>query len=122
VVVGVDGSQESRAAEAIARSLAGRLGCEVVPVIALGAEVDLALLRAEREDALLHPGPLLDGVVSASTSRSLVVVGRASQLGRRWGGGLAERVVYGARCSVLVVEHGGIDTPSASESAARIDG
>ena len=105
VVVGVDGSQESRAAEAVARSLAGRLGCEVVPVVALGAKVDLALLRAEREDALLHPGPLLDAVVSASTTRSLIVVGRAREHGRRRRGDLAERVVYGARCSVLVVEH-----------------
>ena len=105
VVVGVDGSRESRAAEAVARSLAGRLGCEVVPVVALGAKVDLALLRAEREDALLHPGPLLDAVVSASTTRSLIVVGRAREHGRRRRGDLAERVVYGARCSVLVVEH-----------------
>jgi nucleotide-binding universal stress UspA family protein len=105
VVVGVDGSSESWDAESVARSLADRLGCEVVPVVPLGSELDLAVLRAEREDALLSPGSLLDGVVSASTSRSLIVVGRAREHGRRWGGGLAERVVYAARCSVLVLEH-----------------
>lgn len=105
VVVAVDGSAESRVAEAVARSFAGRLRCEVVPVVALGADVDLALLRDERDDALLYPGALLDGVVSASTTRSLIVVGRAREHGRRRRGGLAERVVYGARCSVLVVEH-----------------
>jgi nucleotide-binding universal stress UspA family protein len=104
VVVGVDASPTSRAAEAVARSLADRLGCEVVPTIGIGEKVDLGLLRAEREDALLHPGPLLDGIVHASTQRSLVVVGRARERGRRWGGPLAERVVYAARCSVLVVD------------------
>jgi nucleotide-binding universal stress UspA family protein len=123
VVVGVDGSRESRAAEGVARSLAPRLGCEVVPVVALESDVDLAVLRAEREDALLHPGPLLDAVVRASTPRSLVVVGRARERGRRWGGGLAERVVYGARCSVLVVEPGDGDEPSAAaESSPESDG
>lgn len=123
VVVGVDGWPESRAAEGVARSLAPRLGCEVVPVVALESNVDLAVLRAERDDALLHPGSLLDGVVSASTPRSLVVVGRARERRRRWGGGLAERVVYGARCSVLVVEPGDADKPSAvAESQSETDG
>jgi nucleotide-binding universal stress UspA family protein len=123
VVVGVDGSPESRAAEGVARSLAPRLGCEVVPVVALASDVDLAVLRAERDDALLHPGSLLDGVVSVSTQRSLVVVGRARERGRRWGGDLAERVVYGARCSVLVVKPGDADEPSAvAESRSETDG
>jgi nucleotide-binding universal stress UspA family protein len=105
VVVAVDASVSARSAETVARSLAGRLGCEVVPVVALGADVDLAVLRAERDDALLYPGTLLDGVLSAATARSLIVVGRARENGRRRGVGLAERLVYGARCSVLVVEH-----------------
>lgn len=121
VVVGVDGSQESWRAEAVARSLAGRLGCEVVPVVALGAEVDLAVLRAEREDALLHPGPLLEGVVSASTSRSLIVVGRAgAQRGR--GGSPAERLVYAARCSVLVVEQEPGGATGAADPGTPADG
>lgn len=122
IVVGVDGSQESHRAEAVARSLAGRLACEVVPVIGLGEDVDLALLREERHDALLHPGSLVDGVVSASSTRSLIVVGRESQQGRRWGGGLAERVVYAARCSVLVVEHGDGGATDVTEPAATTNG
>jgi nucleotide-binding universal stress UspA family protein len=122
VVVGVDGSQEARHAERLARSLAGRLSCEVVPVVPLGAEVDLAVLRAEREDAMLYPGSLLDGVVSASTSRSLIVVGRAREHGRRWGGGLAERVVYAARCSVLVLEHESERAAGARELGTAADG
>ncbi len=122
IVVGVDGSPESRAAEAVARSLAARLGCEVVPVVGLGEGVDLAVLRAERDDALLHPGRLADGVVGAASMRSLIVVGRAREGGRRWGGGLVERVVYSARCSVLGVEQGAGSATGEAETAARADG
>lgn len=116
IVVGVDGSSESLAAEGAARALAGRLGREVVPAIGLADGVDLALLRAERDDALLHPGSLLDAVVGASTVHSLILVGRAPPRGRRRDG-LAERVVHGSRCSVLVVEH-----RSTSELEAPADG
>jgi nucleotide-binding universal stress UspA family protein len=122
VVVGVDASREARRAEVVARSLARRLGCEVVPVVPLGADVDLAVLHEEREDALLHPGSLLDGVVSAATSRSLIVVGESPEQGRRWGGGLAERVVYAARCSVLVVDYDADVAGGDAEPAAAGDG
>jgi nucleotide-binding universal stress UspA family protein len=109
IVVAVDGSPESRAAEAAARSLAARLDREVVPVVGLADDVDLTVLRAERNDAVLDPGQLVEAVGHASNERSLVVVGRGRERGRRWGGGLVERVVYSARCSVLVVE----DVPGA---------
>jgi nucleotide-binding universal stress UspA family protein len=122
VIVGVDSSAASQAAEAVARSLARRLGCEVVPVVPLGAEVDLALLRAERDDALLHPGPLPDAVVSASTSRSLIVVGRTRERGHRFGGDLVERVVHAARCSVLVVEPAEGAAPRGAKPAGQSDG
>jgi nucleotide-binding universal stress UspA family protein len=105
IVVGIDGSPESRTAEAVARSLAGRLRRKVVPVLGIGDDVDLAVLRAERDDALLDPAPLVDAVVGASSRGSLVVVGRGREGGRRWRGGLVERVVYSAGCSVLVVQH-----------------
>jgi nucleotide-binding universal stress UspA family protein len=106
IVVAVNGSPESRAAEAAARALGARLDRDVVPVVGLADDVDLAVLRAERDDALLDPGALVEAVGSASSKSSLVVVGRGRERGRRWGGGLVERVVYSARCSVLVVEHG----------------
>lgn len=104
IVVGVDGSPEARAAEAVARSLASRLGCKFVPVVGLGDGVGVAQLRAERDDAVLDPGRLVDAVVGASTKASLVVVGRGRERGRRWGGSLAERVVYSASCSVLALQ------------------
>jgi nucleotide-binding universal stress UspA family protein len=110
VVIALDGSEESRAAEAVGRALARRLECEVVPVIGLGDDVELALLREERDDALLDPGRLVDAVVAASTRASLVVVGRGRDPHRRWGGDRAERIVYAARCSVLVVQDE-TDTP-----------
>jgi nucleotide-binding universal stress UspA family protein len=122
IVVGADASQESRAAEAVARLLARRLGCDVVPVIGLGGDVDLSVLRAERDDALLRPGSLLDALVDASSTRSLIVVGRAREQGRRRRGGLAERVVYAARCSVLVVQHEAGGATSIAERPATTNG
>jgi nucleotide-binding universal stress UspA family protein len=105
IVVGVDGSPEARTAEAAARSLGDRLGCDVVPVVGLGGEIHAEVLREEREDALLDPRPLVEAVVGASSKGSLVVVGRGPERGRRRSARLVERVVYSAHCSVLVVQH-----------------
>ena len=105
IVVGVDGSPESRTAEATARSLATRLGCDVLPVVGLADGVSPELLRDERADALLDPRRLVDAVVDASRKGGLVVVGRGQERGRQRGGSLVERIVYSARCSVLVVQH-----------------
>jgi nucleotide-binding universal stress UspA family protein len=102
IVVAADGTTESRAAEAVARSLGSRLGCAVLPVISLDDHVDPELLRAERKDALLEPGPLADAVVAACSPATLAVVGRSETRGRR--ATLAERIVWSARCSVLVVQ------------------
>jgi nucleotide-binding universal stress UspA family protein len=113
VIVGVDGSPDGRTAELAARSLAGRLGCELVPVVGLSDnEIDLDLLRTEREDALLDPGDLAHAVVSASAKDALVLIGRRRAHDHRWGSSVAERVVYSARCSVLVVRHSGEDVPA----------
>jgi len=104
IVAAVGVSEESHVAEATARALADRLGCRIVPVVGLADDVDAATLRAERDDAVLDPRTLVDAVVAASNESSLVVVGRGRDEGRRWGGSLVERIVYGARCSVLVVQ------------------
>lgn len=103
IVVGVGASPEARAAEAVARSLAARLGCQIVPVVGVGDNVDVAILEAERDDAVLDPRGLADAVVGASSKSGLVVVGRGRASDHRWGGSVVERVVYHASCSVLVV-------------------
>jgi nucleotide-binding universal stress UspA family protein len=100
IVVAVDGTPESQAAETLARDLGKRLGCDVFPVISLQDHADPELLRAERKDALLEPGPLAEAVVAACTPGTLAVVGRGDQRSRR----IAERIVWAARCSVLVVQ------------------
>jgi nucleotide-binding universal stress UspA family protein len=105
VIVAIDGSPESRAAEAVGRALAQRLDRDVVPVIGLGDDIELAILREERDDALLDPGRLVDAVVHASSRASVVVVGRGRERGRHAGRTHAERIVYAVRCSVLVVQH-----------------
>jgi nucleotide-binding universal stress UspA family protein len=105
IVIALDGSPESRAAELVGRSLARRLGREAVPVIGLGDDIELAVLREERDDALLDPGRLEDAVASASSRASLVVVGRVREGSRRGRASRAEHVVYSASCSVLVVDH-----------------
>lgn len=102
VVVGVDGSAGSVAAEGTARLLAARLGCELVPVVGLEDVAEPGVLRAERKDAVLAPGPLASAVADVATAESLVVVGdRASSF--------LDHVVFGVRCSVLVVRH---DSPA----------
>jgi nucleotide-binding universal stress UspA family protein len=105
VVVAVDGSAASRTAEAAARALALRLDRDLLPVVALGEPVDLGVLRAERGDALLDVGPLVDAVARAATRASLVVVGRDRGALPR-SRSRVERMVCKLRCSVLVVDGG----------------
>ena len=94
VVVGVDGSDASQAAESVGRQLAARLGCAIVPVVPLAARPGVEVLRHEREDAVIAPGELVDAVAHEADERTLVVVGRGHD---------AERIVYATRCSVLLV-------------------
>jgi nucleotide-binding universal stress UspA family protein len=103
IVVGIDGSPEARTAEAVARSLAERIGCPVVPVVGLADDIDVDVLRAERDDAVLDPRGALEAVAGMSGTGDLVVVARGRERAHRWGGDVAERAVYAAKCSVLVV-------------------
>ena len=94
VVVGVDGSEPSQAAESVARQLAARLGCAFVPVLPLAARPGVEVLRLERADGVVAPGELVAAVAHEVDERTLVIAGRGRD---------AERIVYATRCSVLVV-------------------
>lgn len=94
VVVGVDGSPASREAEAVARALAARLECELVPVVPLGTHPEPELLRSEGTDVVLQPGSLVDAVGQACDDRTLVVLAHGPD---------SEKLAYAVRCSVLVV-------------------
>jgi nucleotide-binding universal stress UspA family protein len=98
----VDGSPEAAAAEEAARALATRFDCEFRPVIALGGKpIENALLRTERDDALLDPRDAC-AALGAAPEDSLVVLG--SRAGER-PGSVCAHVAHEAQCSVLVVRH-----------------
>ncbi len=104
ILVGVDGSPEAAAAEQAARALATRFDCEFRPVIALGGKpIENALLRTERDDALLDPRDAC-AALGAAPDDSLVVLG--SRAGER-PGSVCAHVAHEAQCSVLVVRHEG---------------
>jgi nucleotide-binding universal stress UspA family protein len=106
IVVVAGTTPEANAAEAVARSVAARLDCELVPLVALAEQPDLELLRAERDEAVLHPGTTRDAVRDTAGPGDLVVVGRSWRTGKGRGDA-AERIVYASRSSVLVVRHRG---------------
>jgi nucleotide-binding universal stress UspA family protein len=109
IVVAVDGTPAARAAEAASRALATRLGCDLVPVVGLEDVAEPDLLRAERHEAVVEPGRLPEAVADVATSATLVVVGADPEPGRRRAADrLAERVLFGVRCSVLVVRAGAV--------------
>lgn len=101
VVVAV-GPRDRHAVGAVSRLVAERLGCDLVPVVGLADAVDPVLLRAVRGHALVDPGSLADAVSAAAGRDCLVVVGWDADRTRE-----IEQVVYGSRCSVLVIRYEG---------------
>lgn len=103
IVVGVDGSWQSRCALAAARSLASRFDVPLRPIAATGGksvygsglrDVD-GLVRDERKP--------VDALVAASETADLVVVGSRGLHGPAALGSVSERVAHRASSSVLVV-------------------
>lgn len=105
IVVGVDGSTESAAAYAVARTLAEGSGAHLRPVVGYCDErVDFDAVAAilgsiprGTSDTGVH------GLVKASLEADLVVVGSRGLTGLKALGSVSERVAHEAACSVLIV-------------------
>lgn len=83
IVVGVDGSPESTAADAVARDIAKRFGAKL-----------------ERYESVPDP---VNALVDAAIEADLLVVGSRGLHGIKALGSVSERVAHDAACSVLVV-------------------
>lgn len=104
VVVGVDGSAESVLAKRAAQDLAERLGAELRVVIALGGKpVDESVYGPAHAGALIDPRDPPAALAADASECDLVVIGHRGVHGAAELGRVGERVVYGARSSVLVV-------------------
>jgi nucleotide-binding universal stress UspA family protein len=104
VVVGVDGSPESALAKRVARALAERLGADLRIVIALGGKpVRESVFGPDNAEALIDPRDPPAALAADASECDLVVIGHRGAHGAAKLGRVGERVVYGARSSVLVV-------------------
>lgn len=104
IVLGVDGTEASLLAARAAESLAERLDVELRPVIALGGKpLDESVFGREHTDALVDSRDPVTALAAAAGECDLLVVGDRGAHRRSVAGGVAERLVYAARGSVLVV-------------------
>jgi nucleotide-binding universal stress UspA family protein len=104
IVVGTDGSPTAALARAAAESLAERFGAELQVVIALGGKpLDESVYGPANAEALLDSRDPPLALAAAASECDLLVIGRRGAHGAAKLGRVAERIVYGARSSVLVV-------------------
>jgi nucleotide-binding universal stress UspA family protein len=106
VVVGVDGSPESRQALQVARHLSTRFGARLWPVVAHGGhgvdvEAVTEVLAGEWFEQLQDEP--VTALVAAGGDADLIVVGSRGLHGLRALGSVSEQVAHEASCSVLVV-------------------
>ena len=106
VVVGVDGSLESAAAFAVARSVAERFGGSVRAIASTKDQLDLEAARVTAAELEEHDGPVVNVLAAASEAADLIVVGSRGLHGLKALGSVSERVAYQARSSVLVTRPG----------------
>lgn len=104
IAVGVDSSQESDAALAVAEQIAERFGERLTVVAATrGRGVDETRLLARTPEARTVDAHPVEALVDASRRAGLLVVGSRGLHGLRALGSVSERVAHRAACSVLVV-------------------
>jgi nucleotide-binding universal stress UspA family protein len=106
VVAGVDGSAESAAAYAFARSVAERFGATLRAVASTKDQVDLEAARAIEPELDEQPGRAVGLLVAASDAADIVLVGSRGLHGLKALGSVSERIAYQARSSVLVIRPG----------------
>lgn len=104
ILVGVDGSEHSLAAAAVARGIAERFGSELVLVAARGGRsIDLDAVQAPPSEVVTDPGRPVDTLAELSHEADLLVLGSRGLHGFASLGSVSERVAHRAACSVLVV-------------------
>ena len=104
IVVGVDGSPESRAAFAAAKQLADRFGSELRAIVATDdTNVDVEAARKIAPDVEEHEARAVDALSVLAERAALVVVGSRGLRGLAALGSVSERIAHDARSSVLVV-------------------
>lgn len=104
ILVGVDGSEHSLAAAAVARSLAERVGAEWLIIAATGGKnIDLEAIGELSSPLVSDPGRPVATLVELSQEADLLVVGSRGLHGPAALGSVSERVGHRAACSVLVV-------------------
>lgn len=104
IVVGLDGSECSLAALAVADELAGRLGSAIHVVAATGGkkiERDAAWAARVHDWSSSNPVATLR---ERSAGADLLILGSRGLHGVRALGSVSERVAHASRCSVLVVQ------------------
>ena len=106
VVAGVDGSLESAAAFAVARSLAARFGGSARAVASAKDQLDRDAAGTIAPELEERSEPAVEVLVAASESADLIVVGSRGLHGVKALGSVSERVAHQARSSVLVVRPG----------------
>jgi nucleotide-binding universal stress UspA family protein len=106
IVAGVDGSEHSLVAAAVAKSIADRFGSELLVVAATGGKrVDLEAIAAFPAQYVTDPRTPVEALVDLSNEADLLVVGSRGLHGPVALGSVSERVGHRAASSVLVVRN-----------------
>jgi nucleotide-binding universal stress UspA family protein len=106
IVVGVDGSDESVLAAAVAFRLGERFGVDVWPIAARGGrDFDVAVVNTVATNVLVEEGDPVGALIAGAVEADLLVVGSRGLRGAKALGSVSERVAHQAPCSVLVVRH-----------------